>query len=202
MSPGEGLVEGRAHVGVAVLELPVEVEPLDRRRGQVELLGRNERVDVLVEVVAEVAVTRRIGDAVGQRRGTRASAVEPRQSEDDGSSVGKRPRIERVQAVDSPAVVVLKQLRVAERRFLRGAPIHTEAIAIKRVVGGLVEQCLGAFVDAAESRAGEAVAVVIHAEGDFVHGQHNQVVVVEVLPVVVAVRRSQDRNCSELPSTD
>src|SRR5215469_3992718 len=51
--PVEGLVQRGARARMAVLILAVKVEPLQRRRLQVELFGRNTRINVLKQTIVE-----------------------------------------------------------------------------------------------------------------------------------------------------
>ena len=115
---------------------------------------------MLVQAVIEKTITRWIGGPVVERLRAGTSAVEPGESQADGRAIGKRPGIEGVQAVGGPAIVGLKQLRVAEGGLLRGAEIGSEAISVERIVGTLIEQRLRTFMDAAECRPREAVPVV------------------------------------------
>ena len=141
----EALVQRRAHVGVAVLELGVEIQPLQRGRLQVQLLRRNYRALALIQVVGEVAITRGIGDAILQRRGARAAAVEPGESQCHRRAIGERPGIEGIQSVRRVARVVLKELCVAERGLFVDTKIGAKTIAIQRIVRPLVGQRLGAL---------------------------------------------------------
>src|ERR1019366_4116530 len=100
---------------------------------------------------------------------------------------GKRPGIEGIQAISRPAILVLKQLRVTESGLLGGAEDGSEAIYVERIVSILVQQCFRTFMDAAERRSIEAVGVVARPKRYPVHRQPNQIEVVKVLPVVVAV---------------
>src|ERR1035441_10766253 len=105
---------------MAVLELAIEVQPFQGRRGQVELFGGDKSVDVLVESVIKKAVARWIGGPIVERLRAGTPAVEPGESQADGCAIGKRPGIEGIQAISRPAIIVLKQLRVTESGLLGG----------------------------------------------------------------------------------
>src|ERR1035441_8340873 len=132
---------------MAVLELAIEVQPFQGRRGQVELFGGDKSVDVLVQAVIEKAVARWIGGPIVERLRAGTPAVEPGESQADGRAIGKRPRIEGIQAISRPAIIVLKQLRVTEGRLLGGAEVGSEAISVERIVSILVQQCLRTFME-------------------------------------------------------
>src|ERR1019366_3237774 len=172
---------------MAVLELAIEVQPFERRRSQVELFGWNERVYVLVQAVIEKTIARWIGDPVVERLRAGTSAVEPGESQTDGRAIGKRPGIERVQAVSRPPIIVLKQLGITEGGLLGGPEINSEAISVEGIVSTLVEQCFRTFMDAAERRSREAVAVIARPKRYPVYRQHDKIEVVKILPVVIAV---------------
>src|ERR1035438_7521621 len=145
---------------MAVLILAVKIQPFQGRRGQVELFGWDKCIYVLVQAVIEKTIARWIGNPVVERLRAGTPAVEPGESQADGRAVGKRPGIERVQAISRPAVIVLKQLRVTEGGLLGGAEVGSEAISVERIVSTLVQECLRTFMDAAERRPREAVSVV------------------------------------------
>src|SRR5580700_6191292 len=72
--------------------------------------------------------------------------------------------------------------------------IHSKTIAVQGVVCVLVRECVGTFVDTAIGRPNKAVAVVICSKRNWLRWQQHEVKIVQVLSIVIGVRRIENRN--------